>query len=644
MPESARLASKLALEAELARPLAHVLVGYMNTWAHNEGRVPLIVRNAIRNELRSELERHYSRCVLATIGYNLDDEISLGEASLSDMHAADLYLRASERADALIGIVERDLAASLAEQPDEKTIQGLERKDDRPFTVRFATRFQTSAMQAYFRLRAKLRGLVNAETQEPAEGAMLQWVQGKHGTDATVVKMWITMEDERVRASHVDAGHQYGIAGPIAADQPFELAGGRLMFPGDRSLGASLSEIINCFPAGTMVSGNATAATRHWFDGEVVEIVTRAGHKLAGTPNHPILTPNGWVAIGSLDVGSNVFCGVDGRHEELSAAKTRDIDNDQTAIEKVFDALAVGSMVVRKGRLAVNFHGDAPAHDVDVVTADRVLRNGRHTKLLQHLAQQGLASADLGECLGLAQSLALDLGFARDRSASGDIGRARDVSPFVIGGTSESQNVGCGAVAQGAASPLDSGGDSSAGYLERLREREHRLPHAVALSRIVSLSRREFRGHVFNLSTVEGFYLANGIVASNCRCHLEYFAATEHGYVPLSLSTPSIPAVRPWRRGDRFGVEIPIKATSVVTLNGRTRARVVLGDDKTIATLAQTSPTVINVRIDGETVARAVHANGVVSSITVAKRLAPLGIERLIRESVAHSWQRRPQQ
>lgn len=54
-------------------------------------------------------------------------------------------------------------------------------------------------------------------------------------------KIWNTMEDERVRPSHVFVDKK-----EIPIDKPFQVGNSLLMFPGDTSLGADPSEIIMC--------------------------------------------------------------------------------------------------------------------------------------------------------------------------------------------------------------------------------------------------------------------------------------------------------------------------------------------------------------------------------------------------------------
>jgi len=70
---------------------------------------------------------------------------------------------------------------------------------------------------------------------------------------------------------------------------------------------AAIPVHMQCFPAGTVVSGpKAVASVTRWYSGELVEIETRSGAVLASTPNHPILTVQGWVPMGLLEQGDQV--------------------------------------------------------------------------------------------------------------------------------------------------------------------------------------------------------------------------------------------------------------------------------------------------------------------------------------------------
>lgn len=124
----------------------------------------------------------------------------------------------------------------------------------------------------------------------------------------------------------------------------------------------------------------------------------------------------------------------------------------------------------------------------------------------------------------------------------------------------------------------------------------------------------------------------------NCRCFLYTFIEREDGSREGVHVGTSAPARRQRRRGDRVGrgERMPAQPTSLVTLNGNTRATIVLRNGD-LATLRQQTPTTIVVRQGRTTIARATTQGGTVTNITVDPAYASSGIEDLIRRSVAHS-------
>jgi Phage Mu protein F like protein len=58
-----------------------------------------------------------------------------------------------------------------------------------------------------------------------------------------MLKEWITVGDDKVRPAHEDAGAQY-TENPIPLDEPFDVGGEEMMFPGDPE--ASIENVINC--------------------------------------------------------------------------------------------------------------------------------------------------------------------------------------------------------------------------------------------------------------------------------------------------------------------------------------------------------------------------------------------------------------
>lgn len=122
----------------------------------------------------------------------------------------------------------------------------------------------------------------------------------------------------------------------------------------------------------------------------------------------------------------------------------------------------------------------------------------------------------------------------------------------------------------------------------------------------------------------------------SCRCHASFSIVGPNGErIDIPLQTPALPARRTWHPGDRLGVETPVSPTESVTLNGRTRANVVMGDGRTFGVMQQVTPNSVVVRIGGRDVARATFNGPDVTSVTVAPGNEHLDVDGLIRRSVA---------
>lgn len=67
---------------------------------------------------------------------------------------------------------------------------------------------------------------------------------GAKSTGLTLNKQWLSSRDSRTRATHRLGSGVDGQERPM--DQPFDLPGGQLMWPGDTSLGASGAETVAC--------------------------------------------------------------------------------------------------------------------------------------------------------------------------------------------------------------------------------------------------------------------------------------------------------------------------------------------------------------------------------------------------------------
>ena len=126
-----------------------------------------------------------------------------------------------------------------------------------------------------------------------------------------------------------------------------------------------------CFVGDTEVSSPTTIERGfdRVYSGKLVTITTSSGNKLTGTPNHPILTPRGWVGLGRLRKGDNVISRLP-IIPVLSAVDPNVANKPSPIAEVVSDLAKVFRVndVERIPTVPASFHGDGVYGYVDVVT------------------------------------------------------------------------------------------------------------------------------------------------------------------------------------------------------------------------------------------------------------------------------------
>jgi hypothetical protein len=322
-----------------------------------------------------------------------------------------------------------------------------------------------------------------------------------------------------------------------------------------------------CFPAGVVVSGPRTlAATRRWYEGELVILTTASGEELPATGNHPILTRRGWVAANLIQEGDEVVRSL--RPEGATPLVVPDHQQMPSRIEDVWAAESVTGVLRGVPTSAEDFHGDGGHGEVDVVGSNRLLWGETEAALAQQLCEEVFTVGSLDPLGILLAAHGGDLqGVARDGlSAHGLVGSLGDPGLLRIGHLGHAQGIGLGGVAEMNASLLQVAphdrphdavpdgdgllafpafvgadeifdgqgyGDSprwdalgSQGSVEDALADTRvgldllgRLAGQVELDCIVEVRRVGWSGHVYDLNSAEGWFSANGLIVSNCQCY-----------------------------------------------------------------------------------------------------------------------------
>ena len=129
----------------------------------------------------------------------------------------------------------------------------------------------------------------------------------------------------------------------------------------------------NCLvPGGTVLAEGVMAHSCREYDGPVITLVTSKGNRITVTPNHPILTPEGFVPAGMLQEGQEIIEAT-GEYRLLLGKAPNDI-NIPTPVEEIGHSLiqTCGGTTVRVKGSPVQFHGDGSSDsEVNIVFPKR---------------------------------------------------------------------------------------------------------------------------------------------------------------------------------------------------------------------------------------------------------------------------------
>ena len=274
-----------------------------------------------------------------------------------------------------------------------------------------------------------------------------------------------------------------------------------------------------CFPGDTLVAASSRIMgySCRWFDGNLAVVRAASGNELSCTVNHPILTRRGWVAAGALKKGDDL---IGGAFAEGFGFANTDSKDAPTAIHEIAETLR------RSGKMASapvpvapeDFHGDGEGSKVAIIGSDRLLRDRLHAACAKHRRQFALALADIRQrsfhMNGMFEFPPKAFALAANGVVGGtDLPRALDdahAAPF--------QHLGFDRPTDRHAAFDQVACNRNAADAMLARKLVQGDAGQIAFDEIVAVRRKPFRGHVYNLETSKGWYVANGAIVHNCRC------------------------------------------------------------------------------------------------------------------------------
>jgi hypothetical protein len=311
---------------------------------------------------------------------------------------------------------------------------------------------------------------------------------------------------------------------------------------------------------------------RRWYTGELTTLVLDNGVVLTATPNHPILTSEGFKAINDVDIRHDVI----NTMGKVGNCVENNIHSFNITFEQIFNAVSKCPAFSTSRGIGGEFHGDITDKEIDVISCDRALVYETYVISTEKIAKLGLSNTDMMLCRTLVScdsnfiffckclfptlssfmgSFNLILTLLRTKftpfelfclalCSSYNTANLKVSSDYVSRNIKEFSDLifayaflvkGFDAllikqdfVKTGWNLPLNNNTTAFKMFSKSLWQspqgrddilKEHTTVYHI--NSVVDKSVRQFNGHVYNLETDSGLYHTEKIIKSNCRCYAE---------------------------------------------------------------------------------------------------------------------------
>ena len=267
-------------------------------------------------------------------------------------------------------------------------------------------------------------------------------------------------------------------------------------------------------PTGTIVAGPApTGMAVRRYRGDLIHIETVGANRLSVSPEHPVLTLRGWVRASDLHTGDHL---VRPRSDKWHPGVAPENHLPPSRVEDLAGAFMEPLKVsaVSMPPSAPHLDSDGLDEQVDVIGTDGFLCDGVESAALS----QGLS----------------DLGFQGTRLTQVEFTSPRPPLQLWSACAGEMPGLVHGEATEGDLAPFERSIHSRLPHAESLGKGQARFPFEVETDEISFISRREYVGHGYDLTTVPQWYVADGFIVHNCKVSPEAGTAWSHNRTPLT--------------------------------------------------------------------------------------------------------------
>jgi len=334
-----------------------------------------------------------------------------------------------------------------------------------------------------------------------------------------------------------------------------------------------------CFTGATKVTPcfDIEKLYRAKYTGEIITIALSTGEKIEGTPCHPVLTQEGWTALGEIDPSNHIVYAAGGDVARIRGNQNISVE---TTFAELFDSLSksAGLDIVRsESASTTDFYGDAVGFDgkVDIVDAERHLRGDVKPSFFKRVKNYCFGSVELtsrfnafrsalsktGRLFPVVETSKLTTCFLkrfenaglRDRQTPFYFARSNTLIEKLNGLNFFPFNFVRNVPSSGwlpETEVVQKASNGGGGGFVAFSDTSSGFAAEVTAANVIGKS-SEFKScHVYTLQTGQGYYISGGIIVKNCRGLDGKQVARGENFSkpPYHLNCRTV--ARPWLRED----------------------------------------------------------------------------------------------
>lgn len=331
-------------------------------------------------------------------------------------------------------------------------------------------------------------------------------------------KVWISSDDARTRRPPKSRFNHLAMDGVrVGQNEQFNVNGDLIDFPGDPK--GNPSNIINCYLPDNFIESKILEGQKSFYSGKALKIITSRGESVSVTPNHKILTKQGFVSANKINVGDNLVCNRFVKNRVFRLVNNY-IKKKFFRVQYVFNSLETLFVSQKAMVTALDFDADGKFMygNINVVYPKIFLKDSIVTKIHEKITNSGFMQSFFKSISIRRFSSFKFLGGRHNSFYSRLMSFLYLAFPLFFRHFRPLNFFALGLASRINATRYKPIGNSFSADANFLRELVYTDSRIISFDKVIEVIEFDFSGHVYDFTSVNGVNIVNNIYTSNCRC------------------------------------------------------------------------------------------------------------------------------